>query len=80
MGIQGFGTRMRPYAKRIIIGSTDSPVKDSVAIIDGPGLAHYAYYSLCHKRSNSSKAISYAECADAVKKWLDFTCELGFEM
>lgn len=71
---------MRNYAIRSTLGSTESPAKESIAIIDGPGLAHYVFYQLCDKRNSSAQDLSYAACADAAIKWLKDLQSIGFKV
>ncbi|CAK4031954.1 Hypothetical predicted protein [Lecanosticta acicola] len=80
MGIKGFGSRMSAYAQRTHLGSTSDPARDAVAIVDGPGLAHYVYYGLCGKREGSQKPITYTECAQAALEWLDLTQAIGMKI
>ena len=77
MGIQRFGSRMRDHATRTTLGTTDSPADHGVAIIDGPGLAHYIYYGLC---GSSSSSVTYGDCANATIAWLDKLRGFGFSM
>ncbi|KAM3421603.1 hypothetical protein BST61_g1990 [Cercospora zeina] len=87
MGIQRFGLRMRDYATKTTLGRTtdssssssqqhDEQQQKKVAIIDGPGLAHYIYYSLCDLSSPS--ATTYDSCAKATISWLDRLRAYGF--
>lgn len=77
MGIKRFGLRMRDYAVRDTLGSTNAPAKDSVAIIDGPGLAHHVFYQLCDERQRN---ITYQACVDAAIAWLKELRSIGFEI
>lgn len=77
MGIQRFGLRVRDYATRITLGSTDSPANSAIAIIDGPGLAHYIYYGLCDR---ASAPVTYRACVGATIAWLDQLQRYGFKM
>lgn len=49
----------------------------SIAIVDGPGLAHYVYYGLCRERGDSVETITYADIATAVIAWLHTTQSVG---
>ncbi|KXT02462.1 hypothetical protein AC578_7824 [Pseudocercospora eumusae] len=77
MGIQRFGSRMRDYATRTTLGSTASPQDTSIAIIDGPGLAHYIYYGIC---DSANGPITYRGCTEATKAWLDRMQQFGFKI
>ncbi|GIZ37494.1 hypothetical protein CKM354_000093900 [Cercospora kikuchii] len=96
MGIQRFGLRMRDYATKTTLGTItksssagqqqQAPVRRNIAIIDGPGLAHYIYYNLCDSSSSSSttatttSAITYDSCAKATIAWLDKLVGYGFKI
>ena len=98
MGIQRFGLRMRDYATKTTLGTItkssssatqqqqqqQQPPQKNIAIIDGPGLAHYIYYNLCDSSSSStattSSAITYDSCAKATIAWLDKLVGYGFKM
>ncbi|KAK4495807.1 hypothetical protein PRZ48_013075 [Zasmidium cellare] len=77
MGIKRFGLRLRDYAIRDTLGSTESPAKGSIAIIDGPGLAHHVFYQLCDQRNAD---ISYKACADAAISWLKELQYIGYKI
>ncbi|KXT07814.1 hypothetical protein AC579_9335 [Pseudocercospora musae] len=77
MGIQRFGSRMREYATRTTLGCTGSPQDTSIAIIDGPGLAHYIYYGMC---DSATGPITYRSSAEATKTWLDRLQQFGFKI
>ncbi|KAF2165821.1 hypothetical protein M409DRAFT_55681 [Zasmidium cellare ATCC 36951] len=77
MGIKRFGVRMRDYAIRDTLGSTESPAQDSIAIIDGPGLAHHVFYHLCDQRNAH---ISYKACVDAAITWLTELQSIGYKI
>ncbi|KAI5360785.1 Putative PIN-like domain superfamily, Asteroid domain-containing protein [Septoria linicola] len=77
MGIQRFGLRMRDYASKTTLGTTGSSDCTDIAIIDGPGLAHYIYYGLCDSGSTS---VSYTSCVEATIAWLDRLRSYGFEI
>ncbi|KAF7197559.1 hypothetical protein HII31_01062 [Pseudocercospora fuligena] len=77
MGIQRFGSRMRDYATRMTLGTTDSLKDTSIAIIDGPGLAHYIYYGMC---DNATGPVTYRRSAEATKAWLDRLEQFGFKI
>ena len=80
MGIQRFGAHMRGHAVKSVLGSTETPAQKSLAIIDGPGLAHHIYYKLCQKHITTTGTITYADCADAVVHWLDDLRLIGFKV
>ncbi|PPJ57363.1 hypothetical protein CBER1_01363 [Cercospora berteroae] len=99
MGIQRFGLRMRDYATKTTLGTItkspssasqqqqqQQPEQKNIAIIDGPGLAHYIYYNLCDSSSSStttsttSSAITYDSCAKATIAWFDKLIGYGFKI
>lgn len=87
MGIPNFLSRIRDYGVTERIGSTatssQSQINPTIAIIDGPSLAHY----LCEQLIRDTSADLEVECFynyDILGKravgWLNNLSNFGFEM
>lgn len=84
MGIPGFYSRTRRYTHRIEIGRTgeDSRARSKLAIIDGPSLAHFSYYTAQYDSLNHGllPAIDYDRVGQAAMAFLDNLISYGFKL
>ena len=78
MGIPRLSARLRSYATTKVVGRSGSTVSHSVAIIDGPGLAHYIYYRILDDPDATLADVTYAVCVEATVQWLDALRSFGF--
>ena len=85
MGIPGFLSRMRQYGFDRTIGRIESqePEQSTVAVVDGPSLAHFLFQSTRSVEISYSTVVAqfdYVEIGKAAITWLDRLQTFAFDM